>query len=143
MQSKNNKITIYQCQIGKIKGSSYEDVNKRAQMIFSLIQSGGKRKAYLKSPYFKHEKVFFDYFWEHIRQKPIKERIRRLKFFAAAIDLIGNCNNKPEITNNPSKKREILYRFKAVNRDKEIFYVQIKKNIKTNSKQFMSVFPGK
>lgn len=44
---------------------------------------------------------------------------------------------------NTSKEVEIFHRFEGITKEKEIFYVQIKENIKTDRKEFMSVFPDK
>lgn len=44
---------------------------------------------------------------------------------------------------NPNKKTEALHRFAGLTKDKELFYVQIKEDLRTDRKYFMSVFPAK
>jgi hypothetical protein len=45
--------------------------------------------------YFKKEKIFFDYFWAHLKQKGPKERFKRLKFLRSALEVIQNSRNSP------------------------------------------------
>lgn len=97
-----------------------------------------KRRPYIRSAYFKKEKVFFDFFREHLFQKSPKERMARLRYFEAAIELIRDSRNKPAIRENPNKK-ETLYRFAGLTVEKELFFVQIKQDKKGN-KYFMSCF---
>ena len=95
----------------------------------------------MRSMYFKKEKIFFDYFWDHLRQKLPKERFRRLKYFKASIELIKNSRNQPILKENIGKK-EILYRFSGVTFEKESFFVQIKED-KKGKKYLMSCFEQK
>ena len=76
-------------------------------------------------------------------QKSPRERTRRLSFFACAVDLVKNNRYHPSTEENPNKKAELLHRFKGVTKAEEKFYVQIKENKRTGTKQLMSVFPGK
>lgn len=131
----------YQTKVNKISGNNYAQVRKNANLIFKQIKSKTKRRPYIKSAYFDKQKVFFDFFWEHILQKPHNERIRRLRYFACAIDLMKNSRNEPNSLENPMKKSEILHRFVGLTKNREIFYVQIKEDRKTNKKYFMSCFP--
>lgn len=135
-------MTLYQTRYTTIPGTDYKTVYKRAMDIFKTIKSNTKRKPFLKSAFFKGDKVFFDHFWNHIRQKRYPDRTRRLKYFAAATDLIEHCRNKPETMINPNRKSEILHRFAGLTLDKQLFYIQIKEN-KKGQKQLMSIFPGK
>lgn len=127
----------YQTKSKKISGSSYGEVLKNAFSLFNEIEKKTKRRPYLRSAYFKKDKIFFDYFKKHIFQKSPKERMKRLKYFRAAVELIKYSNNKPIVKEN---KNEIFYRFAGMTKERELFFVQIKEN-KKGEKYFMSCFP--
>lgn len=76
-------------------------------------------------------------------QKRPKERMKRLKYFRAALDVIKNSKNHPTSEENPHKKGEILHRFIGLTESKELFYVQIKEDKRSGKKYFMSCFPHK
>ncbi len=92
-----------------------------------------------RSAYFKKEKIFFDFFWNHLKQKSPKERFKRLKLFKSAIEVIKNSRNKPETKTNPNKKTEIFYRFAGLTKS-QLFIVQIKENKRSKNKYLMSCF---
>lgn len=132
----------YQTKSNKLSGTSLKEVKKNALLFYKReIEKSSKKQPYVRSAYFKKEKVFFNYFWDHIFQKSPKERFERLKYFKAAVDLVKNSRNKPTSKENPNKRGEILHRFAGLTRNKEIFYVQIKEDRKTKKKYFMSCFP--
>ena len=131
----------YQTKARKISGTNLSEVYKNADRLFREISRKTKRRPYIRSAYFKKEKIFFDYFWDHLRQKPPKERIKRLRYFGAALALIKSSRNKPGSKPNPNKTREIVYRFAGLTVEKEKFYVQIKEDKKKKRKYFMSCFP--
>jgi len=130
----------YQTRTKKLSGTSYGEVIKKALFVFKEIERKTKRKPYIRSPYFKKEKIFFDYFWTHLRQKSPKERYKRLKYFNVAIEVIKNSKNKPSLRKNPNKNTEILYRFAGLTKEKELFFVQIKENTRSKKKYFMFCF---
>ena len=136
-------IDVYQTKVGKLHGTSYQKVHQNARRIFSTIKGRTKRKPYVRSAYFHGEKVFFETFWVHVAQKPIPERIRRLKYFEAALEVVRKSHNHPRSVQNPSKQSEILHRFVGLTKEKELFYVQIKEHKRTGRKQLMSIFPTK
>ena len=131
----------YQTRAKKLSGTSYREIHSDILDIFKHIKSKTKRRPYIRSVYFKKQKIFFDYFWEHLWQKSWKERVKRLKYFPCAIELIQKSRQEPTSKQNPNKKSEILHRFAGLTKDRELFYVQIKENKKTGQKYFMSVFP--
>lgn len=139
----NSKVIAYQTKAKKLSGTSYKEVHKKAQIAFSEIKRRTKRKPYVRSAYFHKQKIFFDFFWVHLRQKPIPEKIRRLKYFRTAIELIRHSRNHPYSMQNPNKKSEILHRFAGITKEKEMFFVQIKEHKRTGRKQLMSIFPSK
>lgn len=121
-------------------GSSYHDVIHYARAEFTVVAKRTKRQPYLRSAYFKKEKIFLNYFWPHLLQKSMSERARRLKLVGCAFELIEQSQNKPTVRLNPNNKNEKMYRFLGLTPNKHVFYVQIKENLKTKKKYFMSVF---
>ena len=132
-------LNIYQVKAHKITGSQYPNIEKSARKIYNNIARRSKRNPYVRSRYFDGEKVFLKLFWEHLHQKNQNERRRRLRFYPCAIELLKMSTCEPEILYNPN---ETLFRFTGIAPNNEIFYVQIRKDRKSN-KYFMSVFPAK
>jgi len=132
---------VYQSKIKKLSGSKYSEVYPKALFLYKRIASTTKRRPYVRSIFFKKEKIFLDYFWQHLREKNVNDKIRRLAFYSCALDLIRNCRNMPVTKINPNKKSEILHRFTGSNSSNERFCVQIKEDIKRGQKYFLSVFP--
>lgn len=135
-------MILYKVKTQKLSGTSYKEVIKKARKSYHEIEKRSKRIAHLKSAYFKKEKVFINLFWEHLNQKSPKDRIRRLKLLPCALELIENSTQKPITKKNPNDVREILHRFGGTTPKDELFYVQIRENIKTKRKDFISVFPA-
>jgi len=136
-------MILYKTKSNKLSGTSYSEVRKEALIVFNKIKKRTKRKPYIRSVYFNKQKIFFDYFWTHLLEKNLRERVRRLKYFSCAIDLICNSKIIPTSKENVDNKNEILHRFAGKTKNKEIFFVQIKENKNNNKKYFMSCFPGK
>ncbi|EKD55988.1 MAG: hypothetical protein ACD_58C00322G0008 [uncultured bacterium] len=132
---------IYRTKINKLSGSNFKEVEKQAKKIFRSIKT--KRTPYLRSKYFRGEKVFLNIFWRHLYDKHEKDRTRRLKFYECAFDLISNNSNNPTTKDNPNKPEEILYRFLGVTKSNEYFRVQIKENKRTKRKDLISIIPDK
>jgi hypothetical protein len=132
----------YQTKSSKLPGTRFEEVIKEARVVFREIERKTKRKPYVRSAYFDKAKIFFDYFWNHLYQKSLKERAKRLKYFKCAIELIEDSKNKPTSKENPNKKNEVLHRFAGLTKGRELFFVQIKEDKKTGNRDLMSVFPG-
>lgn len=96
----------------------------------------------MRSKYFKKQKIFLGLFWQHLDDKVNRrDKIRRLKCLTCALDVIQNSFFEPEIRKNPNKNLELLYRFRGVTQKGELFVVQIKENIKTKEKFFISTYP--
>jgi hypothetical protein len=134
-------MRIYQSRCGKLNGTSYAEIRSHALLVFKEAKKKTKRRPYIRSAYFKKQKVFFDYFWTHLFEKSLKERVRRLKYLSCAMDLIKNSRSEPISFENPNRRSEILHRFAGLSKEKELFFVQIKEDKKTGNKFFMSVFP--
>lgn len=124
-----------------ISGSNFSEVRGEADIIFRKIKSRSKRTPYLRSKYFKNDKVFLNIFWQHLFEKRERDRMRRLKFMGCALDLIRNSTGEPTIKTNPNNKSELLYRFYGITDDNRKFGVQIKENLKSKKKNLISIFP--
>ena len=131
----------YQTKSRKISGTSYGEVMHGAFDIYNEIKKKTKRRPYIRSAYFKKEKIFLDYFREHLFQKSPKERMRRLKYFRAACELIKDSKLGPVEKTESFEKKEVLYRFAGLTIEKELFYIQIKED-KKKRKYLMSCFPS-
>lgn len=126
----------------RLTGSQYEDLERQARKIYRRIARQTKRNPYIRSSYFGKDKVFLKVFWTHLHQKSQYERRKRLRYYQAAIELLRHSKLEPTIKLNPNK-REVLYRFQGVTADGESFIVQVKQDLRTSNKHFMSVFPVK
>ncbi len=133
-------MKAYQTKVKKLPGSEYDELYPRAFNIYKKIKSSSKRRPYVRSKYFKKDKIFLDYFWEHLHQKNSKDRVRRLKYYSCALDVIRNSKHDPESKQNPNRTSEILHRFKATT-DRDIFFVQIKEDKRSGQKFLLSIFP--
>jgi len=132
-------MKAYQTKTKIISGTNYGEVLHGAFSIYDGIKKKTKRRPYVRSVYFNKEKVFFDYFREHLFQKSAKVRMKRLRFFGAAVDLIKHSRSKPIVTKNPNKPGETLYKFVGLTAEKEMFFIQIKED-RRGRKYFMSCF---
>ncbi len=135
------KSQIYITKIKKYAGTNYGEVYAKAKFLYNSISSKSKRRPYIRSAFFRKEKIFLDLFWLHLAEKNKNDRLRRLRQYACAIDLIQKTRLKPDLQRNRERSNEILYRFYGRNGSEEDFIVQIRENIKTKEKNFMSVFP--
>lgn len=134
-------MKIYRSKAQKIRRQTYRRIHDVCTKIYKEIQSKSKRRPYVRSKFFRNEKVFLELFWVHLRQKNKKERTRRLRYFEPALDLLMHSVCTPVIKENPNKNSEILYRFHGISQDGEEFFVQVKEDKKKKQKYFMSVFP--
>jgi len=136
-------MKAYQTKTAKLIGTDFHEVHQKVIAFFKPIKSRTKRKPYVRSAYFKKDKVFLDLFWAHLFEKQNwRDRTRRLKFFPAAIELIRYSKAAPTSKENPNRNSEILHRFAGITCEHDLFYVQIKENKKTGAKWLISVFPS-
>jgi hypothetical protein len=126
-----------------LPGSSYAEVLKLARGEHIRVSSKSKRQPYVRSTYFNKEKVFISVFWNHIMQKELKSRTKRLKLYASALDLIANTPCSPETILKHDDLSILLHRFYGKSLDGVDFCVQIKQDKKSGRKDFMSVFDRK
>ena len=68
--------------------------------------------------------------------------MRRLQFYACALDVIRNSTTSPDTIFGNANKEIALHRFSGLTKDGVRFYVQIKEEKRTNRKDFMSCFPA-
>ncbi len=136
-------MKVYKANIKKYSGSDFSEVHQKAFSLYSQIKKKSKRRAYLRSAYFNKEKVFIDLFWHHLFEKENwRDRVRRMKYFGCAVELIKNSYFEPKSKENPNKSSEILHRFYGTTGEDELFCVQIKEDKKKSQKFLISVFPA-
>ncbi len=135
---------LYKCKNGTLPGTSYKELIKQARHEYHLIQNKTPRRIpYVRSAYFTKDKIFINNFWEHLNQKNARDRVRRLKLYTCAIELIRNSKQTPNTLQNPNNSDELLHRFEGLASNGAKFSVQIKEIKKTNRKEFISCFPNK
>ena len=135
-------MPIYRTRNNKLSGIDYRDLHQKALSLYKTIKIRTKRQPYIRSAYFNKEKIFIESFWRHLNDKKnFRDKMRRIKYFPCAIELIKKSRFQPASKENPNKKSEILHRFMGVTNDGNYFFVQIKEDKKSGSKWFMSVFP--
>lgn len=133
-------MKVYQSKYPKLTGSSYLELECKARQLHKDIAGRTKRNAYIRSTYFKGDKIFIKVFWEHMSQKSQSDRQRRLQYYRCGIDLLRYTTNEPQVENQATRKGETLYRFMGKSKEGDLFYVQVKQN-KQNNIYFMSIFP--
>ncbi len=134
MKTFKTKLTI-------LPGTNYREISKKAFVIYNQIRRKTKRRPYVRSAYFKKDKIFLSLFWTHLYNKNYWDQMRRMKFFGCAIELIQNSRFEPTSKENPNKPTEILHRFAGITKDNDLFFVQIKEDKRTGGKWLVSVFP--
>jgi hypothetical protein len=126
----------------KLSGSDYSEVYSKARAIYDGLKSKTKRQPYIRSTYFK-SKVFLEMFWIHNAQKYRGERMRRLRYYRCAIDLLQNSHIAPDEKLNPNGNHEKVFRFYGRAKSGDEFWVQVKEDKKTKGKYMMSIVPPK
>lgn len=136
-------MRVYKSRYGLLAGTTYEEVVHIARKEFQAVKRQTKRQPYVRSTYFNRDKVFLSVFWEHLAQKHRKDRMKRLKFYKAAIDLLRNTQETPDTIFSNQDKNTMLHRFYGTTSDGEAFCVQVKEDKRSDRKDFMSVFDVK
>ena len=135
-------MKAYQTKSTKLPGTNFREVRKKAFKFYRQIKKRSKRKPYIRSAYFKKDKIFLDLFWSHLfEKKNFADLMRRIKFYPCALELIKNSRFDPTSKENVDRKSEILHRFMGITSENETFFVQIKENKRNGNKWLMSVFP--
>lgn len=137
-------MKTYRSKYRKLSGSSLEELVKLTRREYHTIQKRTPRRVpYVRSKYFTKDKIFISNFWDHLNQKSPKERVRRLKFYSCAIDLLRNSSFAPDTIFKSDDLNSALHRFYGQTQNGEYFCVQVKENKRTNRKDFISVFPSR
>ena len=134
-------MKVYQVKQSTYPGTDYEELHRPSRRLYNQIKAQTKRQPYVRSQYFKKDKVFIELFWVHLNQKNRKARNRSLKFYGCGIELLRNSRHDPITKVNPNKPNELLHRFAGLTPNKELFYIQVKENKRTKRKDLMSIFP--
>jgi hypothetical protein len=134
-------VQAYQCKSTKLSGTSYNEIERQARELHKRVAARTKRSPYIRCAYFRKDKIFIDLFWQHLNQKRQRDRKRRLRYYACALELLRNARLEPATKENANKSGEILHRFAGISGDGDLFYVQVKEVKRTGNKFFMSVFP--
>lgn len=122
-------------------GTRYSQIAPQARKLLRSIAKRTKRRPYLRSAYFRKDKIFFTYFWQHLTQIRRYQRVRRLKYLPCAVELIQKSHLMPEIHLKRNHPHEQYYRFNGIAPNGVEFAVQIKENLRSKRKELMSVFP--
>ncbi len=132
----------YQTQTSRLTGTNYKEIYKKAINIYRNICRKTKRRAYIRSTYFKKSKIFLGPFWQHLEDKfSNNDKARRLKYYACALEIIEKSKINPTSKENIDKPSEIFHRFGGITRDQKSFYVQIKEDKRNGEKYLISIFP--
>ena len=134
---------VYTSKYSRLSNSSYNGALKQARSEYNAIAHATKRQPYIKSKYFSGEKEVCAVFWTHLMDKNQKDRTKRLRFYKAALDLLRNSQINPDTITSAEDQRMLLYRFYGITKDGSYFCVQVKEDIRTKRKDFMSVFDRK
>jgi len=133
-------MNTYKSKYGRLHGTSYPELVRAARREYHLIEKRNPRRlAYVRSKYFKGEKIFLDQFWTHLNQKNLGDKERRIALYVCAIDLMRHTTHAPEVIIENKAK---FYRFQGKTKEGQVFYVQILENTTSKRKDFISVFPG-
>lgn len=135
-------MQVYKTHAYKFSGSDFHEVHQKAFSLYAEIRKKSRRRTYVRSAYFNKDKIFLDLFWQHLFAKENwRDRVRRMKYFGCAIELIQKSHFEPKSKENPNKPNEILHRFYGITAKHELFCVQIKEDKKRSQKFLISVFP--
>ncbi|OGH66425.1 MAG: hypothetical protein A3B90_00240 [Candidatus Magasanikbacteria bacterium RIFCSPHIGHO2_02_FULL_41_13] len=133
---------IYKTKIQKLPGTHWHQVIEKAYFQYKEIKRKTKRRPYIRSAYFKNEKIFLELFWNHLYEKAnIRDKTRRLKYFPCAIELIKNSKLKPTTQISTEESNVHLHRFAGITPEGDTFFVQIKEERKRGQKWLVSMFP--
>ena len=127
-------MKVVQVKASPYSGSDYSELYPKARKLYNQIKGQTKRQPYVRSKYFKNQKVFIELFWVHLNQKNNKDRVKRIRFYGAGIELLREIRQEPITKSNPNKPNELLHRFAGVTIQGDLFYIQVKENTKLNVK---------
>lgn len=135
-------MKIYQSKYGQLPGTTLDRAFRAAHKYHDTIKNRNpRRRPYVRSRYFKKDKIFLTLFWGHLVEKNRKEQLRRVRLYKAAIDLVRNTVQNPITIQDSTQADIMLHRFYGVTRDGVNFCVQVKQNQRSGRKDLMSAFP--
>lgn len=135
-------MDIFETKVAPASGTQYQEVYQQSFDLYKKIKKKTKRRPYIRSAYFKKDKIFLELFWNHLHEKlNFRDKTRRAKYFPCALDLIRHTLHHPESKENVDRKSEILHRFTGRTKDGRLFCVQIKEEKRSAQKWLVSVFP--
>ncbi|MFH1354254.1 MAG: hypothetical protein ABIH36_03105 [bacterium] len=137
-QFKNN---LYHTDARPFRGSSWNEIAPQARHLLRSVTRRTRRRSYIRSAYFRKDKIFLSFFWRHLSQKPYPEQLRRMRYLPCAIELIQRSRQHPTSKQNPNHADETLHRFAGITPNQQLFMVQIKEYKPTGRKELMSIFP--
>jgi len=62
-------MKAYKTKASKLAGTDFHEVRKKAFALYQNIQRRSHRRPYIRSAYFKKEKIFLALFWQHLFDK--------------------------------------------------------------------------
>ena len=136
-------MMAYRSKHGLLPGSSYDEVVTIARKEYNIIRKMTKRQPYVRSKYFRGDKIFVTIFWDHLMQKHRKDRMKRLKFYNAAVDTLRNSTIDPDTVFSKDDRHILLHRFYGETKDGHSYCVQVREDKRSGRKDFMSVFDRK
>lgn len=137
-------MQVYRVKSERLHGTNFSEVCKKAFVLYQAIKQKTKRRSYVRSVYFNKEKVFLELFWSHLHEKlNYQDKVRRVRYFPCAIELIQHTKFDPESKENVDRKSEMLHRFAGETKSGDKFFVQIKEDKRSGQKWLISVFPLK
>lgn len=134
-------MKAYQAKAKPLPGTNYKEIYQKAFGFYNALRKKTKRRPYVRSAYFGKDKIFLQFFWNHLHEKNFRDRTRRLKYFPCGIELIVNGRHDPRTIQTLEKPSELLHKFTGITKDGQIFFVQIKQEKKTGEKWLVSMFP--
>lgn len=132
-------MKVYAAKSSLLSGSDFREIHDNSRVVFAQYVTANRRQPYIRSAYFNKDKVFVNLFWQHLWRMNWRDRVRRLKYLAAGLELISESRTKPISKPNPNKSSEMLHRFAGTSREGYLFYVQIKAS--KGKLYLMSIFP--
>lgn len=104
-------MKIFTTKSAPLPGTNYKEICKKAYILYNEIRRKTKRRPYIRSAYFNKDKIFLQLFWNHLREKSLRDRVRRLKYFPCAIELIRYNRHEPKTIQTIERPSELLHRF--------------------------------
>lgn len=139
--TRKTSLRAYQCKTKPLPGHRFTDIIPQARRLFRSLQKQTKRRPYIRSAYFNKDKIFFDFFWQHMQQKAVIDRARRLRYFPCALELLRSTRHDPITFMDPTQPNKFVHRFLGEASGNQKFWALIKEDRKSNKKQLLSLFP--